>query len=93
MRAVLPRRLLVGAHPHPRLVHERRGLKRVLRGLACHLGGSDPAEFGVNEREELGTGGDVIRLAGESSHGDEVDALTLVETSAAALIDKSNVSY
>jgi hypothetical protein len=38
--------------PEIRLVNERRGLQRVTVALAAKLAGSDPAQFGIDQRQQ-----------------------------------------
>src|SRR5688500_529986 len=53
--APVPSRRRLGSDaPEVRLVHQRRGLKRVIRSLGCHPLYGQPAQLVVHERQEFG---------------------------------------
>jgi hypothetical protein len=47
--AIFPLRLLIGTEPEPRFMDQSSGLKRLPRGFAAQLGGSDTAQFTIYE--------------------------------------------
>lgn len=57
VRAILPRRLVVGPEAHPRFMDKRRRLESVLGRLVRQLGCGYAAEFGVGVVEQVGAGG------------------------------------
>src|SRR5581483_2637405 len=74
MRAILPFFLLVLTQTQPRLVHQRRRLQRMPRRLSRHPVRRQPAQFVVNQRQQISRrtllpSPDGIEENGDVAHG------------------------
>src|SRR5262249_23152983 len=67
---VPPPHLLLAHEPKVRLVDQGRGLERLLRSLLSQPLGGEPAQFVVDQRQELLGGGRVALLDGRQDLGD-----------------------
>ena len=52
VRSILQLDVRRSGEPHPRLVHERRGLQRVIPALLRHLPGGDAPQLVVHQRQQ-----------------------------------------
>jgi hypothetical protein len=77
----LPDARVAVEEPQPRLMHERRGLKRLPGGLSRHVRRRQPPQFIVNQRQQfvVGTAPGVQRLqnAGDIFFGFAIDHFDL----------------